>query len=204
MVYLKFNFPQPKIESYDPFPDNTTYTPNVYMYNNNYQMKNSSGYYSLINLSNKPEIPFFKFGNNNVLNIYIRQLPNPNFQLNSQQNLKELYKLGLDYLVRKFNSQKDFVVTFQTNQNEVEVIYFGEQYKSKNTNLVKRTFDSQTKEILISYTTDGSGQTNLSNFGLKISKSGNFRDYTDYKLDFYGLARKGDNWRGSRALKNLD
>ncbi|WP_310595087.1 hypothetical protein [Flavobacterium sp.] len=203
MVYLKFNFPQPKIESYNPFPDNTTYTPNVYMYNNNYQMKNNSGYYSLVNLSGKPELPFFKFGNDNILNIYIRQLPNPNIQINSQDNIKQLYQLGLDYLGKSLNSKKDFVVTHQKNQYEVEVIYFGEQYKSKNTNIVKRTFDSQTKEILISYTTDGSFQTNLSSFSLKTSNSGNFRDYTDYKLDFYGLARMGSTWKGSRANKNL-
>lgn len=210
-VLLRYNYPQPEIFTYNPAVSDPQ--PPIYMYNNNYQLLNDNGNYSIVNLSSGTGLPFFTFNNDNILNIYIRQLPDQNYQLNSESNIKQLYKLGIKFLQRNLNSgaKQEFVVTHQKNVNEIETVYFGERYSNKNTNQIQRVFDKQVLDFLIGYSTNANsspptsnnptGSTASSSFSLKIDQGANFRNYTYYELDFFGLAKQGNNWAGNRMNK---
>jgi hypothetical protein len=159
-----------------------------------------------------PGLPFFGFGSDNPLNIYIRQLPNPNYQINSESNIKELYKLGIKFLQSNFNSgtKDEFIITHQKNATEIEVLYFGEKYKKTNNNQIYRKFDSQFFEFSIGvsigdYTTptlDNPTGAPKPSYSYKIEKGDNYRNYTYYELDIYALGRRGDTWSGTRMIKN--
>jgi hypothetical protein len=145
--------------------------------------------------------------------VHIRQLPNPNYQLNNESNIKQLYQLGINFLQKQYNStlNKDFVVTYQKNTNEIEVVYFGEKYKQTNTNQIFRKFDDQYLDFLIGYSSNLNSSTPSSNnpqginasssFSLKVEKGASYRNYTYYELDFYGLGRMGSTWSGNRVIK---
>lgn len=210
-VLLKYNYPDPKINTYNPFT--TESLPPIYMYNNYYQVLGDGNNFKLVNITSGTGLPFFKFNNNNILNIYIRQLPNPYYQINSESNIKQLYNLGINFLKKAINSdpKKEFVITHQKNANEIEVLYFGERYKALNTNKIERKFDSQILEFLITYSNNlnystptsvnPTGATGSNSFSLKIAKGQSFRNYTYYELDFYALGRRRDIWSGNRMNK---
>ncbi|MEO8240099.1 MAG: hypothetical protein ABI793_05415 [Flavobacterium sp.] len=210
-VLLKYNYKAPQIETYNPSTSNPL--PPIYMYNNNYQLLSDNGNFSMVNMSSGTGLPFFTFNSDNILNIYIRQLPDPNYQINSESNIKQLYKLGINFLKQNFNSgaKQDFVVTNQKSDTEIEVVYFGERYKKTNTNKIEKKFDGQFLDFLVGYSSNMNssapssnnpdGSTASNNFSLKIEKGANFRDYTSYELDFYGLGRRGNTWSGSRVNK---
>lgn len=121
------------------------------MYNNQYKLLADDGNFKLVNISAGTNLPFFNFGSDNPLKIYIRQLPNPNYQINSESNIKELYKLGINFIQSNFNSgaKNEFIITHQKNATEIEVVYFGEKYKKINSNQIQRKFDSQFFEFSV-------------------------------------------------------
>jgi len=108
-------------------------------------------------------IPFFDFGNDQILNIYIPKLyKKGKYNLNlttqditSQSNIKALYKMGIDFLnspeIANSGKVKKFAVTYQKDYNNIEVIYFGELYKKTNSNYLKRTLYNSGVNFVISY-----------------------------------------------------
>jgi hypothetical protein len=99
-----------------------------------------------------PKLPFFKFGEENILNIYIRQLPNPNVKLNTESNIKDLYWAGIQFLQRQVgntNPSRAMVFSYQVNPTEIEVLYVGANYQGTNTNKLKKSFDRQWKDISV-------------------------------------------------------
>ncbi|OXA80302.1 hypothetical protein SAMN05444397_10257 [Flavobacterium aquidurense] len=209
-VYLKYNYPDPKINTNNPFSSDPL--PPLYMYNNEYKLLADDGNFRLVNISPGTNLPFFGFGSDNPLNIYIRQLPKPNYQINSESNIKELYKLGIKFLKSTFNSgaKNEFIITYQKNATEIEVVYFGEKYKKINDNQIQRKFDSQIFEFLVgvsygSYTAptlDNPTGAPKPSYSFKIEKGGTFRNYTYHELDIYALGRRGGTWSGTRMITN--
>lgn len=208
-VYMRFNFPEPKITYLNPSYSDPEIP--VYMYKGEFNVQQ----YTPGVLSNAPFVipnsglPFFNFGGD-ILNIYIRKLPYlDNYDIKSERNIKALYQLGIDFLRNKINfgDSHEFVVSYQKSPTEIEVIYFGEKYSSKNDNQIKRTFYKDTEFVVsATYNTtpyDPNSSTPYGNWKFKIDKpeQSMSRNYTYYELDVYGLARKGGTWSGSRMVK---
>ena len=196
------------------------------MYNSYYYTKNESFTSNIGNTTfnniwytttlkvEKNSIPFLDFEDADILNIYI-PLQNISGKLNAldvnitvgntiltDSNIKNLYKAGFDFLKSIGSTKKNFVVTNQLNANEIEVLYFGQRYKNTNTNILKdRIF--QDADFLVGYTKslNGSGSSQFSFDFSPIANVGS-RNYTYYELDFYGLARRGSTWKGSRLVRN--
>lgn len=111
-ILLKYNFPQPQINSYSHpnlFPTNSYQNP-IYMWDGKFKVNVSNSTFGTfidtqLNLPNG-KLPFFDLGNGQLLNIYIPKLYNKGkYNLNlttqditSESNIKELYKLGIDFL----------------------------------------------------------------------------------------------------------
>lgn len=209
-ILLKYNYKQPNISSIThPQLFSSAYKAPLYLYNGTFKVRQNNGnYYVDTQLSvTQNKLPFFDFGNEQILNIYIPNLPivgDYNFNLTtqditSQSNIKALYKMGIDFLKDKFNSgaKKEFAVTYQKNNNEIEVLYFGERYKDTNENKIKKKFYSDVSFLIgAAWGGEGSGWS----YSVKPAESA-FRNYTHYELDFYGMARRGSTWKGNRMIR---
>lgn len=217
-ILLKYDFPQPEINSYSHpalFPVNSYKNP-IYMWDGKFSVKVNSSFMgstfiqTQLNIS-KGSLPFFKIEDTEILNIYIPQLFNKGqYNLNlsteditSQSNIKALYKMGLDFLnssniTNSGNKKKEFSVIYQKDYNHIEVLYFGDFYKKTNTNYLKRTLYNSGANFKIGATWgDQSGWS----YSVKPVKDF-FRTYTYYDLDFYAVAKRGNTWAGSRIVKS--
>lgn len=238
-IMLRYNFPQPQISSYSHpqlFPANSYKKP-IYMWDGKFKIDVQNNGYLVNTQLNLPDgkLPFFDFGNEQILNIYIPKLfESGRYNLNlttqditSQSNLRELYKMGIDFLnsplvANSGASNKVFAVTYQKDYNNIEVIYFAERYKKNNDNRIKKLFYSDVGFLLSwawndspqpIYITDYhpiTGEPFQVQVGIDYSGTSNFsattaddyfRDYTHYELDFYGMARRGSTWRGNRMIR---
>ena len=211
-ILLKYNFPQPQINSYShPQLFNNAYKAPIYLYNGKFKVRESFGnYYADTQLNvTENKLPFFDFGNEQILNIYIPErykkgtddLNLTTQDITSQSNIKALYKMGIDFLksssVTNSGNRKTFAVTYQKDYNNIEVLYFGERYKKTNDNKIKRRFYSDVGFVIGATWGDQDG---WSFDGIKPA-DGFFRNYTSYQLDFYGMARRGSTWRGNRMIR---
>ncbi|MCX2681910.1 hypothetical protein OOZ15_18300 [Galbibacter sp. EGI 63066] len=208
-ILLKYNYKQPDISSIThPRLFNNAYKAPLYLYNGSFKVRQNNGDYYVDTQLNvtRNKLPFFDFGNEQILNIYIPNLPiagdyNLNLttqDITSQSNVKALYKMGIDFLNDKFNSgaKKEFAVTYQKNKNEIEVLYFGEKRKGTNDNKIKKKFYSDVSFIIGAAWGESSGWS----FSVKPAESA-YRNYTHYELDFYGMARRGSTWKGNRMIR---
>lgn len=212
-ILLKYNFPQPQINSYTYpplFPINSLLNP-IYLWDGKFKIDvSNNGSFVDVQL-NLPsgKLPFFDFGNSTILNIYIPKLfDKGNYNLNltteditSQSNIKALYKMGIDFLksssITNSGNVKTFAVTYQKDYDNIEVIYFGEQYNKTNTNCIKRTlYNSGVNFVISAAWGENGGWT----YSVKPVDDF-FRKYTYYDLDFYAMARRGTTWKGSRMIR---
>ncbi len=105
------------------------------------------------------------------------------------------------------STRKDFFITIQRNQNEIDVLYFDEYKRMYNTDELERKFDSDWAFIVGAKSTD-TGNTWSSDYGLQnLNPTGSpaFDFLGEYKyksIDVYGLARRGNEWRGLRLDYN--
>ncbi len=209
-IYLKYNYPKPNIQFENPTID----VNNVPLYLYKGQILVSNNHFSGLPIFNKVAIkynngsslPFFNFGpkTHRLLNIYIRKLPfvSNNYDILNKENIKKLYELGIKQLKGLKSTDKEFVVSYQKNPNEIEVIYFGERYKGYGAYEIKRRFYKDWSFVAgAGYADQGAGQGFSWSFDFKPATE-IFRNYTDYKLDFYGLARRGSEWKGIRMVRN--
>ncbi len=207
-ILLKYNYKQPVITAIN---FSTPYKYPLYMYKGTIQTKQyqNGNYYVNIKV-NVPEakIPFFDFGNSDILNIYIPNVPilgdtNINLttqDITTQSNIKALYKLGIDFLKSKFGAgkiPKEFAVTYQKNTNEIEVLYFGERLKATNENKLEKKFYSDVSFLIGAAWGDSKEKWK---FNIKPAEPA-FRNYTHYEIDFYGMARRGSTWKGNRMIR---
>ena len=210
-IFLKYNYKKPDITSIvHPVLFNNIYKAPLFLYNGNFHVKESPYGFNYVETSIdvvNNSLPFFDFENADILNIYIPNLPivgNFNFNLTSQKitsesNVKALYKMGLDFLKSKLgplDENPEFAVTYQKNNDEIEVLYFGERYSKNNENKIKRKLYSDVNFIISSAWNDTNNEWN---FNVKPAGS-SFRNYTHYELDFYGLARRESTWKGKRMI----
>lgn len=212
-ILLKYDFPQPQINSYTPtgLPSINVFRAPIYMYNGKIKVFGGiyNGYehfFSEIDLSvTKNPLPFFQLDNEDILNIYIPNLPIiDDYELNlttgdiaSQSNIKALYKMGIDFLRKEVGSgtSKEFVVTYQNSYNEIETIYFAERYSNTDDHHIERKFYKD-GGIAIKWVWGGSGGGTYS----VEPVTDYYRNYTHYEIDFYGMARRGNTWRGNRMI----
>jgi|GEM_PF-2833841 len=208
-VYMKYNYPAPVINYLNTFYSDPEVP--VYMYKGEFTVRDYNG-----TLKNAPFItansglPFFDFGGD-VLNIYLRKLPfGDKINIKSESNIKELYKLGINFLQSTINSnngKKEFVISYQKTPTEIEVLYFGERYQKNNSNYIKRTFYDDTEFVVsVAYNStpyNPDSSTPYGDWKYKIKKPdvSNQRKYTYFELDIFGMGRKGSTWAGSRMIK---
>ncbi|PCJ98822.1 MAG: hypothetical protein COA50_00865 [Flavobacteriaceae bacterium] len=160
----------------------------------------------------KNKIPFFKFADADVLNIYIPLQKYTGFikdikvnitvgnSILSDSNIKNLYKSGFDFLKSIGSSKKEFVVTYQLNPKEVEVLYFAQKYNKKNAHIIKvKMFDD--KDFLVSYSNSLNGKGGKFSVDFSPISNVNYRKFTHYEIDFYGLAKRYGKSRGSRLIR---
>lgn len=229
-IMLKYTYPEPEIQ-YDPtstygFVDSRV---PLYMYSGTFYTKTDPKYGSfreiLVSIT-KNNLPFFKFDDIDVLNIYIPSilfLNEYNINLSTgnsiytQSNIKNLYKMGADFLKTKIDGIKDFVVTYQKSPTEIEVLYFGEQHHKKDANLIKRyfykdsgfiiSFNSASNPNLGNYIDSHGDQYTVPKFNTKFGFKPvevYYRNYTYYDLDFYGMGKRNGIWKGNRMVRNDD
>ena len=231
-IMLRYNFPQPQISSYSHpqlFPLNSYKNP-IYLWDGNFNVNvSNSNFGTFVNTQlNLPsgKLPFFDFGNEQILNIYIPKVyKKGKYNLNlttqditSQSNIKALYKMGIDFLnspqvANSGASKKTFAVTYQKDYNNIEVIYFSERYSKRNENYLKRRFYSDVGFVIgwawndnpkpikaPDGTVIGTDYSGTGKFNVEVADD-YFRDYTHYELDFYGMARRGSTWRGNRMIR---
>jgi hypothetical protein len=228
-ILLKYKMPAPDIAiPFNPNDINSAFYKSlnpIFLYNNYFYTRNESFtstfmgttfnnlYYPTTLKVVKNKIPFLDFQDTDILNIYI-PLQNISGRLNaldinvtvgnsilSDSNIKSLYKAGFDFLKLAGSTKKNFVVTNQLSETEVEVLYFGQRYSGKNTNILKdRIFEDA--DFSIGFTIPLAGGSG--GFSIDLSPVWNIgeRGYTHYELDFYGLARRGNTWKGNRLIRN--
>lgn len=230
-IKLRYNFSQPQISSYshpELFPINSYQNP-IYMWDGAFNVKidqilGKTFAKAQLSLPNG-KLPFFDFGNKELLNIYIPKLyKKGKYNLNlttqditSQGNIKALYKMGIDFLkssgITNSGNVPTFAVTYQKDYNNIETVYFAKRFSKKNENKIKHKFYSNAN-FTIGYawndapkpiyapdgTQIGTDYSGTGKFKVKEIKE-NFRDYTYYNLDFYGMARRGSTWKGNRLIR---
>ena len=207
-ILLKYNYPAPVIAA----PPQSSYfsslnkTP-LYLYKGTFIIKEYLGSRSFveaaITCTNNSKLPFFDFENREILNIYISEKNSIIFgsqDITSPANIKTLYQMGIDFLKAEFGSGviPEFAVIIQKTTEEIEVLYFGEHYNETNENMIKHKFYSNLA-FEIKYI-HGEGDL-LTRFSLETIPD-SFRNYTHYELDFYGLAKRGNVWKGNRMVRN--
>ncbi|RIY38147.1 hypothetical protein CKY20_00960 [Capnocytophaga canis] len=205
-IHLKYKIPTaPMPQAYVNF--NTNPNPLTYMYKGQIYFDNTSG--SIINTlrTEKIELPFFKFNNREVLNIFIPNIPviggRVNYSLHtndilSQGNIAEIYKQGIKMLKSMAPEQKEFVAVKENKfQNEFDVVYFTERYQATNTNKIKKHI-SRDYGVFLGLEMVGKNSQGFSYspiIGVPPLKS-----YSVIKVDFYGMARRGNQWKGARLV----
>lgn len=210
-ILLKYDFPQPQINSYT-FNGGlitTPYKAPVYMYGGKFLVKSvGSEYFSDIQLKiTQNALPFFRLDDNPILNIYIPNLPligDYNFNYNasditSDSNIKALYKMGIDFLKKQASAgaPKVFAVTYQRSYNNIETLYFGQHFSNINDNKIEKKFYEDYGFKL------GVGKDENNGWSFSVAPDTEFfRNYTYYEVDFYGAARRGSTWKGNRMIRN--
>ncbi|NCT09114.1 MAG: hypothetical protein GW772_03415 [Flavobacteriia bacterium] len=208
-VHLIYDIPSPDISFFVNYTNNVlnqnTKQP-LYIHNNSFFIKNNNSVYEPINIKvlNNNRIPFFEFRDDAILNIYIGSVLGLNLNLDitynvlSDSNIKTLYKLGADYLKSKYSSRKDFIVTIQKNPNEVDLLYFDEFQRVYNTDEVERIFFSEWDwQIGLKFADTGSAWKSTYT-PINLNGFNTLGDYKSKNIDIYGLARRGEEWRGLR------
>lgn len=208
-IHLKYKHSPPKITYHNPnasIPTNIK-TP-IYLFDGKFQIQRNGllDYENIfLNVLNN-HIPYFTFETKDPLNIYIpldSNIPNSDIDLNvhelkSDIVIKTIYKLGTRFLKKQMRSVEDpFVVTFQGKQDEIDVFYFGRRYHEYNTNKIKKRFYSDASFVFNYSYSNGNGSWYVS-----PSPVTSFRNYTYYDLDFFGMARRGNTWKGSRLVRS--
>ncbi|KAB1069722.1 hypothetical protein F6U93_02585 [Tamlana haliotis] len=216
-ILLRYNMPQPEITSYSHpqlFPPNSYQSP-IYMWDGSFKIKNSinGSHYVDAQLNYKDVgLPFIKFEQKEILNIYIPRLNNIDGLKNgisvttgdivNNSTIKSLYKMGIDFLesssvTNSGAQEKEFSVIYQHDYNRIEVVYFGKISRKRNSNYIKNTLYNSGPNFEIGFVWgDKSGWK----FNYAGPVSQHFREYTYFDLDFYALARRGSTWRGSRVI----
>ena len=125
--------------------------------------------------------------------------------ITSQSNIRKLYQLGIDFLNSIDSSKHKFVVTHQKNNNEIEVLYFDRLYSRSNNNYLKVRFYDHFA-LVVGVTLNLNNQTGHTTFTNWYVGPGDalFRNYNTLKIDFYGMAKKGNTWKGNRMIRNFN
>ncbi len=201
------DLPRPKIETLtlgEVFPNSNPSDP-VYMHNNSFEIKNNGRYdpVSIKVLANKG-VPYFKYYDDAILNIYIGKLfgytidKSISYNVLSDSNIRFVYKLGVDFFKKHTNAQrKDFFVTIQRNDNEIDMLYFNEYIRKYNVSSINKKIVSEFAGQVSADVIDGKGKPDWSKTIKDLITGEAFVGKYKFKeLDFYGIARRGNEWRG--------
>lgn len=209
-IYMKYNYSAPTINYLNTFYSNPEVP--VYMYKGEFTVRDYNGVLRNASfITSNSGLPFFDFGGD-ILNIYLRKLPFADkIDIKSESNIKELYKLGINFLqstINNNNGKKEFVISYQKTPTEIEVIYFGERYQKNNSNYIKRTFYDDTQFVVsVAYNSkpfDPKSNDPYGRWDYQVKKPdvSNQRKYTYFELDIFGMGRQGSTWSGSRMIKH--
>lgn len=208
-VHLVYTLPVPDITYQHNYVQNTLNgfqsTP-LYMHNGRFMIETSNSMYSPVQISvkNNTSLPFFDIKGDNVLNIYLgkffgQDIGIQDYDIFNESNIQQIYKLGIDFLRQQGSSRKDFFATVQRNNNTIDVLYFDEKKRVYNTDEVERKFDSDWSFVVgAKSTNDGEGFT--WDYSATLNSLDYLGDYKYISLDIYGLARRGNEWKGLQFI----
>ncbi|MDO5638160.1 MAG: hypothetical protein Q4G18_13070 [Myroides sp.] len=211
-IHLKYRMPTaPMPKSYIDFNSksrNLAYIYNGKIYNENIDnrtpMRIVANYVPIVE---KVELPFFKFSNEDILNIYIPKIPIVGGRIDytlqtshilSQSNIKKLYTSGFKFLKDLAPNKTDFVVVKENQfENDFEVAYFSERYQATGTNKIKKHFHKDFS-LMVGLTFKSVGGSSFDpNINIDIPDIGSYKALS---VDFYGMARRGNTWKGARLV----
>lgn len=208
-VLLEYKLPQPDLSFYQNYTSNilSQYMQQpLYMHNGRFMIENTGGIYESVKVKvlNNNQLPFFKYKGKNVLNIYLGKIKGKpiNFNVLSQSNVKELYKLGIQFLEKLDTVDKPFVVTVQATGDKIKVLFFDDVERKYIVEELEKKFDSDWAFTIGGKYTDTGSQwsSNYNYSGVTGSAFDYLGKYTHKEIDVYGLARRGNEWRGLRLL----
>lgn len=208
-VHLVYELPVPNIQYEHNFVQNTLNgfqsTP-LFMHDGRFMIETNNSIYEPVSVRvlNNTKLPFFDIKGENVLNIYLGKyfgydVGLENYDIFNESNIRQIYQMGIDFLRSQASTNKNFVATIQRNDNTIDVLYFDEKKREYNTDEVRKVFDEDWSVVVGANSSD-----NGENWSIDYQATLNSLDYLgDYKymsLDIYGLARRGNEWRGLRLI----
>ena len=196
-IYLKYNISS-DIRRF--FHTHNSGNPLIFLYNSQYYYDHN---YYRDNVTENVLVPFANLGNKKLLNIHIPSTDNYgtapyhlfNYDILSNENLSYLYRAGFDFLRGRGSDSNEFIVTRFSSQNVMELIYFAERIQRDNDNSIKTHIYSDTNFLI----TFGQGMK-YPTPSLPESPKKTLRNYSEIKLDIYGMARVGGEWKGVRLV----
>ncbi|CAM1352671.1 hypothetical protein [Tenacibaculum insulae] len=207
-----YDLPKPKIETLtlnEVFPNSNPREP-IYIHNDSFKIENNGVFepVSIKVLANKG-VPYFKYNDDAILNIYVGEVlgytvdKEINYNVLSDSNIRAIYKLGVDYFKKQANSQReDFFVTVQKSSKEIDLLYFNEFKRKYNTDEVQRNIVSEFAGQISAEVIDGELKTDwVKTVGDLLTGKNFVGKYRFKELDFYGIARRGNEWRGLQIKK---
>lgn len=198
-AYFKFKKPDaPVLPPPTPEPLDRRY-PVSYLYKGNiYYDGHQNSVYS--NITAEPiKLPFFKFEKKNILNINIPlfdyQYSITTETLASESNITGLYKIGLSFL-EQHNSgkQESFMASRMLPTEYYELVLLNEHNHEENQNKIKRHFYKDWNASVGFDVSLFPTRTAVGSYRLE----GVTRTMTieNFKVSFYGMARRGNEWKG--------
>ena len=154
-------------------------------------------------------MPYFKYYDDAILNIYVDKIlgytvdSGINYNVLSDSNIRYIYSLGVDYYKQKVNSKrKSFFVTVQKSPTQVDLYFFNEFIRKYNTDEVQRNIVSEYAGQVSAKIIDGEYKTDWITTVKDLITGEAFNGEYEFKeLDFYGLARRGNEWRGLKIKR---
>lgn len=206
------DLPKPKIETLtlgEVFP-NLNQTKPLYIHNDSFMIENNGIYdpVSVKVLANKG-FPYFKHYDDPILNIYVGKVlgytvdQGINYNVLNDSNIKSIYKLGLDYFKKHANSKKEaFFVTVQKSPTQVDLYFFNEFIRKYNTDEVQRNIVSEYAGQVSGEIINGEYKTDwVTTVKDLITGEAFYGKYEFKELDFYGIARRGNEWKGLKIKR---
>ncbi|MDC9724262.1 MAG: hypothetical protein PSN34_16045 [Urechidicola sp.] len=165
--------------------------------------------------ANDALVPVTPFSENIIVQEYI-DLPILRNLNDIEIEAKEINKLfwekgvwdGVKSLMNRFNEEPKKMTYIVTTPQKVYVNYIDLTQRKLNTKKIVNTLDYDWGgEIKLSWGIDGNGNwtSNINDWGnpLTYFEAFNFTELTDFdtlSMDFIGMTRRGDSWKGSRIV----
>lgn len=203
--HIKMKYTMPKAPVPGPFSPasnldkyNEQARPITYTYKGNlYHFQNGFPVQSKVTVEDIG-LPFFNIDRDEpILNVYIPRIPIINRSIDytlrwgdvlTDSNIRTIYKEAFNVMKQITPHKKEMVIFKEVGSHEIEAYYFGERHQETNTNKIKRTLKND-YGFLISWSKKS---------GFSLPKPSEMQSFTAKEVDFFGMVRRGNTWKGAR------